>query len=144
MDEVLSWVQTDTTTVNIAGPPILQVVVSVLAVVCKCMQQHWDMQSIERRMQPLRLWRPWHGNAYAWPLQCWKSCANGSNIVAFHFSDQLTEQKRCWELSAQNFDRFQALHNNCRQHATTRNIQQCWELLTNNVEFIWTGPYTEK
>ena len=100
--------------------------------------------SIERRMQPLRLWRPWHGNAYASPLQCWKSCANGSNIVAFHFSDQLTEQKKCWELSAQNFDRFQALHNNCQQHATTRNIQQCWELLTNNVEFIWTGPYTEK
>ena len=50
--------QTDTTTVNIAGPTMLQVVVSVLAVVCKCMQQRWDMQSIERRMQPLRLWRP--------------------------------------------------------------------------------------
>ena len=65
-------------------------------------------------------------NAYAWPLQCWKSCANGSNIVAFHFSDQLTEQKKCWELLAQNFDRFQTLHNNCQQHATTRNIQQCW------------------
>ena len=75
-------------------------------------------------------------NAYAWSLQCWKSCANGSNIVAFHFSDQLTEQKKCWELLAQNFDRFQTLRNNCQQHATTRNIQQCWELLTNNVEFI--------
>ena len=115
--------KTDTTTVNIAGPTKLQVVVSVLAVVCK--EKDATLKTLETMC-----------NAYAWPLQCWKSCANGSNIVAFHFSDQLTEQKKCWELSAQNFDRFQALHNNCQQHATTRNIQQCWELLTNDVEFI--------
>ena len=82
-------------------------------------------------------------NAYAWPLQCWKSCANGSNIVAFHFSDQLTEQKKCWELLAQNFDRFQTLRNNSQQHATICNIQQFRELLTNNVEFVCMG-FTQK
>ena len=62
-----------------------------------------------------------------------------SNIVAFHFSDQLTEQKKCWELLAQNFDQSQTLRNNSQQHATTCNIQQCWELLTNNVEFVCMG-----
>ena len=30
----------------------------------------------------------------------------------------ITEQKKCWELLAQNFDRFQTLSNNTQQHAT--------------------------
>ena len=41
-------------------------------------------------------------NVRAWPQQCWKSCANGYNIAALHF----TEQNKCWELLAQMFDRF--------------------------------------
>ena len=68
------------------------------------------------------------------------------------YASAMTEQKKCWELFAQNFDRFQTLSNNTQQHATGsangRNmyhqelaimalgiIQQCWELLTNNVAF---------
>ena len=47
--------------------------------------------------------------ARARPQQSWKSCVNGSNIVALRFGD--TEQKKCWELIAQKFDRFQTLHN---------------------------------
>ena len=50
--------QTDTTTVNIVGSTMLGVVVSVLAVMCNWMQQCWDLQFIEGRMQPIRLWRP--------------------------------------------------------------------------------------
>ena len=30
--------------------------------------------------------------ARAWFQQCWKSCANGSNIVALHFSDHGTKE----------------------------------------------------
>ena len=48
-------------------------------------------------------------NARAWPQQCWKSCANGSNIVALRFSDH----------GSQNFDWFQTLRNNSQQHAPT-------------------------
>ena len=36
-------------------------------------------------------------NAHAWPQQCWKSCANGSNIVAVRFGDHGKK-----ELSANN------------------------------------------
>ena len=59
----------------------------------------------------------------------------------------ITEQKKCWELLAERFDRFQTLHNDIQQHATgpgvqtdtTCNIQQCWELLANNVASVCTG-----
>ena len=30
----------------------------------------------------------------------------------------MTEQKKCWELLAEMFDRFQTLGNNIQQHAT--------------------------
>ena len=55
-------------------------------------------------------------NERAWPQQCWKSSANGSNIVA-----AITEQKKCWELLAEKFDWFQSLRNNTQQHPTTCN-----------------------
>ena len=58
-------------------------------------------------------------NAHAWPQQCWKSCANGSNIVALRFGDHGT--KEMLGVLAQKFDRFQTLRNNCQQHLTTCN-----------------------
>ena len=33
------------------------------------------------------------------------------------YASAITEQKKCWELLAQNFDRFQTLSNNSQQHA---------------------------
>ena len=71
-------------------------------------------------------------NARAWPQQCWKNCANGSSIV--DYASAITEQKKCWELLAEKFDRFQTLRNNIQQlvqHGVqtdaTCSIQQCWE-----------------
>ena len=77
------------------------------------------------------------GNERAWPQQCWKSCANGSNIVALRFGDHgIKEMFRVvgWK--------FWPVSNFAHQHATTSeniqqdvqtdatcNIQQCWELL---------------
>ena len=62
------------------------------------------------------------------------------------YASAITEQKKCWELLAEKFDRFQTLHNNTQQHPTnmqqgvqtdaTWNIQQCWELLVNNVASV--------
>ena len=66
------------------------------------------------------------------------------------YASAITEQKKCWELLAEKFDRFQTLRNNTQQHPTTCNsvckrrhscnIQQCWELLVNNVASICTQP----
>ena len=58
-------------------------------------------------------------NAHAWPQQCWKSCANGSNIVALHFGDHGT--KEMLGVLAQKFDRFQTLRKNCQKHLATCN-----------------------
>ena len=44
-------------------------------------------------------------HARAWPQQCWKSCANGSNIVALRFVDHGTKEmfwvigSRVWSVS---------------------------------------------
>ena len=63
------------------------------------------------------------------------------------FASAITEQKKCWELLAEKFDRFQTLRNNTQQHPdiqqgvqtdTTCNIQQCWELLADNVASVCT------
>ena len=88
----------------------------------------------------------------AWPQQCWKSCANGSNLL--RYASAITEQKKCWELLAEKFDWFQTLRNNTQQHPTTCNrvrkrtqhvtcnMQQCWELLANNLASVCTGLKT--
>ena len=54
----------------------------------------------------------------------------------------IMEQKKCWQLLAEKFDQFQTLRNNMQQEVqtdTTCNIQQCWELLANNVASVCTG-----
>ena len=53
----------------------------------------------------------------------------------------ITEQNKCWEWLAAKFDRFQTLRNNMQQGVETDatcNIQQCWELLANNVASVCT------
>ena len=77
---------------------------------------------------------------HAWPQQCWKSCANGCNIVALRFDDHGTKEMLGvvgWKVC-----RFQTLHNNMQQGVQTDatcNIQQCWELLASNVASVSTG-----
>ena len=40
------------------------------------------------------------------------------------YASAITEQKKCWELLAEKFCRFQTLRNNTQQHATTSNNMQ--------------------
>ena len=59
------------------------------------------------------------------------------------YASAITEQKKCWELLAEKFDRFQTLRNNIQQGVQTDatcNIQQCWELLVNNVASVCLQP----
>ena len=86
--------QTDTITPNIVAPTMLGVVACMLAVVCKRMQQlptmlgptvHRGKDTTHKSLQTMR-------NERVRPQQCWKSCANGSNIVALRFSDHGTKE----------------------------------------------------
>ena len=90
-------------------------------------------------------------NERAWPQQCWKSCANGSNIVALRFGDHATKKEvlgvvgwKVWPVS--NFAQQHATTSNNMQQGVqtdaTCNIQQCWELLVNNVASVCTQPNT--
>ena len=61
----------------------------------------------------------------------------------------ITKQKKCWEMLAQKFDRFQTLRtpNNMQQGVQTDAtciIQQCWELLARKVLSFCTGLYLAK
>ena len=92
--------QTDATTPNIVGPTMLGPA------------GHCGKDTTHTSLQTMR-------NEPVWSQQCWKSWANGSNIVALRFVD--LEQKKCWELLAGKFDRFQTLRINTQQHPTTCN-----------------------
>ena len=56
-----------------------------------------------------------------------------------HYASAITEQKKCWELLAEKFDRFQTFYNNTKrhpticnrvcipmQHVTSNNVGSCW------------------
>ena len=83
-------------------------------------------------------------NERAWPQQCWKSCANGSNIVVLRFGAHGTKEMlgvvgwNVWPVS--NFAQEHATTSNNMQQGVqtdaTSNIQQCWELLANNVASV--------
>ena len=136
--------QTDATTPNSVAQTMLGVVAPVA---CKRMQQlptslgpavHRGKDTTHKSLWSMR-------NERALPQQCWKSYANGSNIVALGFRDHRTKEMlgvigwNVWPVS--NF---------AQQHATdmqqgeptdaTCNIQQCWQLLVNNVASVCTQP----
>ena len=68
-----------------------------------------------------------------------------TNPTLLCYASTITEQKKCWELLVEKFDWFQTLattSNNMQkgvQTEATFNIQQCWELLANNVASVCTG-----
>ena len=86
-------------------------------------------------------------NERAWPNNVGRAVQ--TNPTLLRDASAITEQKKYWELLAENFDRFQTLRNNIQhmkqgvQTDATCNIQQCWELLANNVASVSTGPKTE-
>ena len=90
----LGCVQTDATSPNSVAPTSLRVVACVLAVVCKRMQQlptilgpavHRGKDTTHKSLSTMC-------NERAWPQKCWKSCANGSDIVGLGFGDHGTKE----------------------------------------------------
>ena len=82
---------------------------------CNNSQQCWDLQCIVGRIQPISLCKP-----------CVMSVRGPNNVgravqtdpTLLRYASAITEQKKCWELLAEKFDRFQTLRNNIQQHAT--------------------------
>ena len=73
---------------------MLGVAASVLAVVCKQMQQPPAMfrPAVHRGKGMTYKTLETMCNASAWFPQCWKSCTNGSKIVALRFDDHETKE----------------------------------------------------
>ena len=114
---------------------------------CNNSEQCWDLQCIVGRIQPISLCKP-----------CVMSVRGPNNVgravqtdlTLLPYASAITEQKKCWELLAEKFDRLQTLCNNTQttsnnmqqdvQTDATCKIQQCWELLVNNVASVCTQP----
>ena len=82
---------------------------------CNNSQQCWDLQCIVGRIKPISLYK-----------SCVMSVRGPNNVgravqtdpTLLRYASAITEQKKCWELLAEKFDRFQTLRNNIQQHAT--------------------------
>ena len=127
--------QMDATTLNIVALTMLGVVASVLArsgVQTEC----WDLQFIVGKIQPISLCKP-----------CVMSMRGPNNVgrvvetgpTLLRYASAITEQKKCWELLAENFDRFQSLRNNTQQHPTTGNrvCKRTQHVTSNNIWSCW-------
>ena len=130
--------QTDVTTPNIVAPTILEVVACWQWCANGCNQQWWDLQCVVGRIQPISLCKP-----------CVMRVRGPNNVgsavqtdpTLLRYASAITEQKKCWELLAEKFDRFQTLCNNTQQHPTTCNrvCKRTQHVTSNNVASVCTG-----
>ena len=103
---------------------------------CNNSQQCWHLQCIVGRIQPISLCKP-----------CVMSVRGPNNVgravqtdpTLLRYASAITEQKKCWELLAEKFDRFQTLRNNTQQHPATCNRVCKWTQLvtSHNVGSCW-------
>ena len=82
---------------------------------CNNSQQCWDLQCILGRIQPISLCKPCIMSVHG-PNNVGRVVQTDPTLLCY--TSAITEQKKCWELLAEKFDRFQTLRNNIQQHAT--------------------------
>ena len=128
--------QTGATSPNNVAPTMLRVVSCVLAVVCKRMQQVWDLQCTVGRIQPISLCNPC-GMSVRGPNDVGRTVQ--TDPTSLRDASAITEKKKCWELLAEKFNRFQTLRNNAQQHPTTCNrvCKRTQHVTFNNVGTWW-------
>ena len=73
-------------------------------------------------------------NVPVWPQQCWKRCANGSNVVTVRFGDGGTKGM----LGAVSFNLYATTLNNTQQHVTGCTIGRSNYVIPNIVAFFRT------
>ena len=94
------------------------------------------MRCIVGRIQPLSLCKP-----------CVMSVRGPNNVgravrtdpTLLRYALTITEQKKCWELMAEKFERFQTLRNNTQQHPTICNrlCKRTQHVTSHNVGSCW-------
>ena len=94
---------------------ILGVVASVLAVVCKQCQ---GLQCIVGRIQPISLCKPCVMSVRG-PNNVGRAVQTDSTLVRYALATK--EQKKCWELLPEKFDRFQTLRKKTRNNNNKKN-----------------------
>ena len=97
-----------------------------------------NLQCIVGRIQPISLCK-----------LCEMSVRGPNNVgrivqtdpTLWRYASAITEQKKCWDLLAEKFDRFQTLRNNTQYHPTTCNrlCKQTQHVTSNNVASVCTG-----
>ena len=89
---------------------------------CNNSRQYWDLQCIVGRIQPIRLWRPCAMRVRG-PNNVGRASAVQTDPTLLRYASTITVQKKCWELWAQTFDRFQTCNRVCKrtQHVTSNN-----------------------
>ena len=107
---------------------------------CNNSQQCWDLQCIVGTIQPISLCKP-----------CVMSLRGPNNVgravqtdpTLLRYASAIREQKKCWELLAEKFDRFQTLRNNPQQYPTTYNkvCKRTQHVTSNNVASVCTRLY---
>ena len=103
-----------------------------------CFRLHVALRCIVGKLQPISLCNP-----------CRLSVRGPNNVgravqtdpTLLRYASAITEQKKCWELLAEKFDRFQTLRNNTQQHPTTCNrvCKRTQHVTSNNVGSVCTG-----
>ena len=136
--------QTDPTTPNIVEPTMLEVVSSVLAVMCKRMHQlptmlarRWLIGLSDEVIALLSPRRPCAMRVRG-PINVGRAVLTDPSLLCY--VRRSVEQKKCWKLLSQKFDRFKTLSNNSQQHTKTCNIQQCYitgNFFPNSVRSHW-------
>ena len=81
---------------------------------CDNSQQVMDLQCIVGRIQPIGLCNPCVISVRG-PYNVGRTVKTDPTLL--RYASAITEQKKCWELLAEKFDRFQTLRNNSQQHA---------------------------
>ena len=104
---------------------------------CNNSQQCWDLQCIVGRIELISLCKP-----------CVMSVRGPNNVgravqtdpTLLCYASAIREQKKCWQLLAVKFDRFQTLRNKMQQHPTTCNrvCKRTQHVTSNNVESCWS------
>ena len=100
-------------------------------------QQCWGLQCIVGRIKPISLCKP-----------CVMSVRGPNNVgravqtdpTLLRYASAITEEKKCWELLAEKFNRFQTLRENTQQHPTTCNrvCKRTQHITSNNVGSCWS------
>ena len=104
---------------------------------CNNSQHCWDLQCIVGRIQAISLYKPYVMSVRG-PNNVGRTAQTDPTLLGY--ASSITEQKKCWELLAEKFNRFQTLRNNTQQHPTTcsRVCQRTQHLTSNNAGSCWS------